>query len=111
MPIKPLVAYDEFAKLDLRVGKILECEAVEDSDKLLKCTIDIGSSQRQILAGVQEWYEVSEMVGKTVVIVANLEPKKMAGLTSQGMILMADDPDKPILITPEEKVGIGTIVR
>lgn len=111
MPIKPLINYDDFAKLDLRVGKILDCESVKNSDKLLKYTIDIGTSKRQILAGVRQWYDPSEMIGKTVVIIANLEPKKMVGLTSQGMILMADDPDKPVLISPESEAKKGTIVR
>lgn len=111
MPLKPAISFDQFSALDLRVGKIVDCTGVEESDKLLKCTVDIGTSKRQILAGVKSWFAPEDLVGQTVVVIANLEPKKMAGLASYGMILMADERDHPVLIAPTREVKTGTIVR
>jgi len=85
------IAYDDFAKLDLRVGKVLEADRVEKSKKLIRCEVDLGFERRQVLAGVAEHLTPEDLLGKLVVVVANLAPRKMMGLESCGMILMAED--------------------
>jgi methionyl-tRNA synthetase len=92
-PAKPHIEYDDFAKLDLRAGVVLEAERVPKSDKLLRLQIDLGYECRQVLAGAAQHFSAEEMVGRRVVIVANLKPRKMMGLESQGMVLMAEDRD------------------
>ncbi len=91
MECKPTINFDEFSKLDLRVGCILRAEPVPKSKKLLKLQVDLGNETRQILAGVAEHWQAEELVGRSAVIVANLAPRKMMGLESQGMLLMAED--------------------
>lgn len=88
---KPTISYDDFAKLDLRTGRILSAEPVPKSKKLLKLQVDLGYETRQILAGVAEHFQPEEMIGQSVVVVANLAPRKMMGLESQGMLLMGED--------------------
>ncbi len=107
------VDFQTFSKVDLRVGKIVEAEDVPHSRKLIKLIVDLGPlGKRQILSGIKKWYRPEELVGKTVVVVANLKPKQMAGLTSEGMILMAqeDENSKPVFIAPVEEVKPGSKV-
>lgn len=90
MELKPTIAYDDFAKLDLRVATVLSCEPHPNADRLLKLQIDVGSlGPRQICAGLREYCEPEDLVGKQVVIVANLEPRKLRGEESSGMLLAA----------------------
>lgn len=106
-----MISFDDFSKLELRVGTVLEAEEVEGSEKLIKLKVDLGEgTPRQILAGVKQWYSPSDFVGKQVVVVANLEPRKMMGLESQGMMLAADS-IKPIPLKPSSKVAPGTKIR
>ena len=105
------VTYDEFKKLNIRIGKIVSAEKVEGADKLIKLQIDFGNETRQIIAGVAHVYKAEELVGKEVPVVVNLEPKKFRGLESQGMILAADDDGKPVLLTPDKEVATGSIVK
>ena len=108
---KPEIVYDDFAKLDLRVGTVTACEKVEKADKLLKLTIDLGTETRTIVSGIALHYRTEEMVGKQVVVVTNLAPRKMKGIESQGMILTAEDKDGKLrLLKPEETVGPGSSV-
>lgn len=90
-PLKGEITYDDFAKLDFRMGTVLVAERIPKSDKLLRLEVDLGFEQRQILAGVAEHFTPEEMVGQKVVVVANLAPRKMRGLESNGMLLMAED--------------------
>ena len=90
-PLADTIEFDDFAKLDLRVGVVTEAEKVKKSKKLIRCTVDLGFEQRQILAGVAEHLAPEDLIGKKVVAVANLKPRKMLGLESQGMLLMAED--------------------
>ena len=108
-----MIEYGDFAKLDLRVGKVLEAEPVPNSRKLVKLIVDIGGEKRQILAGLAKWYKPEDFVGKYVIVVANLKPKRMAGLVSQGMVLAAPcgDGEKPVLLTVEEPVEPGAKVH
>jgi methionyl-tRNA synthetase len=90
-PAKPLITYDDFSKLDIRVATILEAERVPKTTKLMKLKIDTGLDQRTLVAGIAENYEPEQVIGKTVCILANLEPRKLKGIESQGMILMAEN--------------------
>ena len=87
----PEIGYDDFSKLDLRLAKVVACEEVPKSKKLLKFTLDLGTEQRTVLSGIKKWFSPDQLVGKTVVVVANLAPKMMCGIESHGMILCASD--------------------
>jgi methionyl-tRNA synthetase len=88
--VASLIAIDDFAKVELRAAKILECEPVKKSDKLLKLQLDDGEGGRQVVSGIAPWYQPADLIGKTVILVANLKPAKLRGVESQGMILAAD---------------------
>ncbi|MDO4488039.1 MAG: methionine--tRNA ligase [Eubacteriales bacterium] len=90
---KPEITFDDFAKVELRVGEIIACEEVPGSKKLLKETISFGSETRTVLSGIKKWYKPEDMVGKKVVVVMNLAPRKIAGFESQGMVVAAESPD------------------
>ncbi|HEX6847265.1 MAG TPA: methionine--tRNA ligase [Chitinophagaceae bacterium] len=108
---KTEIVYDDFAKLDLQVGTVTACEKVAKADKLLKLTIDLGIETRTIVSGIALHYKPEEMVGKQVVVVTNLAPRKMKGIESQGMILTAEDKDGRLrLLKPEETVNPGSSV-
>ena len=108
---KAEINYDDFSKLDLRVGTVIACEKVEKADKLLKLTIDLGAETRTIVSGIALHYRAEEMVGKQVVVVVNLAPRKMKGIESQGMILTAEDKDGKLrLLKPEEGVSPGSSI-
>ncbi|PSL50047.1 methionyl-tRNA synthetase [Chitinophaga niastensis] len=107
-PAKPEIQYDDFAKLDLRVGTILQAEKVEKADKLLKLLVDIGTEQRTVVSGIAMHFKPEDIVGKQVTLVANLAPRKMRGIESQGMILMAEDNGKLIFVNPAEAVKPGS---
>jgi methionyl-tRNA synthetase len=107
-PIKENIQFDDFAKLDLRIGTILEAEPVKKSKKLLKFLIDDGLEKRTILSGIAEHFNPEDMVGKQVTFVANLAPRLMMGIESQGMILMAEDKDGSLaLLQPHKEVWSG----
>ncbi len=106
--LRPEITIDDFLKCDFRLGKILEAEKVAGSKKLLKFTVDIGLEKRTILAGIQEHYEPEALVGKTVVVIANLAPRRMMGFDSQGMVLAAEVDGKLSVLTPlTEGLGPG----
>lgn len=107
-PQKPNVAFDDFSKLDLRVGKVLECVKVPKADKLLQFLIDDGMGKRTIISGIAAWYKPEDLVGKQVCFIANLEPRKLKGIESQGMILSVEDGGGNLsLITPSKDVEPG----
>ncbi len=111
---KATISYDDFVKLDLRVATIVEAENHPNADKLICLKIDLGGQQRQIIAGIRGHYELSELVGKQIVVVANLAPRKMRGLESQGMLLAAHSEDETgsslILMGPEKPTRAGSEV-
>lgn len=108
-PQKPNVAFDDFAKLDLRVGKVLECTKVPKADKLLQFLIDDGMNKRTIISGIATWYKPEDLIGKQVCFIANLEPRKLRGVESQGMILSVEDADGALsLIQPSKDVTPGS---
>jgi methionyl-tRNA synthetase len=107
--IKPEVTYDDFAKLDLRVATVVACEKVEKADKLLKLTLEVGTETRTVVSGIALHFSPEEVVGKQVLLLANLAPRKMRGIGSQGMILMAEDADgKLVFMSPSNAVASGS---
>ena len=106
---KDIIEYDDFAKLQIQVGQIVKCEEVPKSKKLLCSQVKVGNTIRQVLSGIKQWYCAKEMVGKQVWVVTNLAPRKIAGLESQGMILMAeDDEGNAVLVSPEKNIKPGS---
>ncbi|MHA1307789.1 MAG: methionine--tRNA ligase subunit beta, partial [Candidatus Heimdallarchaeota archaeon] len=108
---KEMITFKDFQKLDLRTGTIKEVEPVEGTKKLLKIQVDIGTEIRQIVAGIAERYEPQELVGKQIVIICNLEPAKIRGVESNGMLLAADADPEISILTPVKEVPNGSKVR
>ncbi len=109
--LKPEIVFDDFAKIDLRVGTIIEAKKVEKADKLLELLVDLGFEQRTILSGIAMHFNPEEIVGKQVTIVANLAPRKMRGIESKGMILMAEDAaGKLYFVSPSEAIAAGSSI-
>jgi methionyl-tRNA synthetase len=109
---KPEITYDDFAKCSFRVGEILKCEEVPKSKKLLCSQVKIGDRTVQILSGIKKWYRPEEMVGKKVMVVANLKPAMLAGMKSEGMLLCAEDDEGNLaLMVPEKDLGSGSEIR
>jgi len=102
------ITYEDFKKLDLRVGKIVSAERIKGLTKVMKATVDLGEEKRELVVGGAEFYEPEYFTNKMVIIVANLEPKKVAGMTSNGMLLAADVNGKPIWLTVAEDVPAGS---
>ena len=107
----PEISYNDFLKLDLRVAKILAVEKIPGKSKILKGLIDLGSEKRDVIIGGAEFFEPNEMIGKTVIVVANLESKKLAGIESNAMLLAADVNDRPYWLTVSDDVPVGTKVK
>jgi methionyl-tRNA synthetase len=111
-PAKKEIEFDDFMKMDIRTGTILEAEKVAKTKKLLKLKIDTGIDQRTVVSGIAEYYEPQDIIGKQVSILVNLKPRKLRGIESQGMILMAEDKDgKLVFVAPEQKVSNGSEVK
>jgi methionyl-tRNA synthetase len=107
--LKPTIQYDDFGKMDFRVGTILKAEKVEKADKLLKLEIDLGFETRTIVSGIALHFTPDEIINKQVVVVANLAPRKMRGIESNGMILMAEDKaGKLHFVRPESMIDAGS---
>tara|TARA_B100001750_G_C15015615_1_gene354415 strand:+ start:187 stop:513 length:327 start_codon:yes stop_codon:yes gene_type:complete len=105
------VSYDDFSKLDLRVAKIVSTEKIPEKSRIIKGTISLGDEERDVIIGGAQFYEPAELVGKTVIVIANLEPKKMAGVESNAMLLAADIDDKPFWLTVNDDVPEGTKIK
>ncbi len=109
---KPTISIDDFKKIDLRIAKVIQCEAVPKSEKLLKLQVLIGSEQRQIVAGIAKHYKPEDLVDKSIVVVYNLAPAKLMGQASNGMVLAASDSEgKLVVITPSDEIATGSVVR
>ncbi len=103
-----MATIDDFQKLAIKIGTIRKAEKVEGSSKLLKLDIDLGHEKRQILAGIGEKYDPKDLKGKQIPILANLEPRMLMGMESQGMILAVDVNGEPFLLSPDKKVANGS---
>lgn len=105
-----MISYEDFSKLDLRVGKVVAAERVQGSEKLLRIEVDLGAERRQLVAGIGKNYEPSDVLGKRIIVLANLEPKKMMGLESQGMLLAAWEGNEVVLLTVDREINEGAKV-
>jgi len=105
-----MISFEDFNKLDIRIGTILNAEPVENTDKLLKLKVDLGDEQTELVAGIADAYKPEELKGKQIPILTNLEPKTIKGIESKGMILAVDN-DKAILIHPDKKAINGSKIR
>jgi len=105
------ITYEDFQKLDLRIGLIENVEKVPKADKLLKLTVDIGTEKRTLVAGLAEYYKAEDLIGKKIVVLANLQPRKLRGVESQGMLLAAEDGKTVAFLTPEKDVSPGSKIR
>ncbi len=106
-----LVSYDEFSKLDIRVALVEKAEKVPKADKLIKLSIDLGTEKRTLVAGLAEFYDAKDLVGKKIIILANLEPRKLRGIESQGMLLAADDGKNVAMLIPDKDIAPGSKIR
>jgi methionine--tRNA ligase beta chain len=106
-----MVTFDDFMKLDIRIGTVTAADKVEGADKLIRLEIDLGGEPRQVVAGMAPAYTPEEFIGKQVPTLVNLEPRKLRGIESQGMILAADVDGKPVMIIPDKEVPPGSKVR
>jgi methionyl-tRNA synthetase len=113
IPDTPQIAIDDFVKVDLRVAQIIVAERIPKADKLLRLEVDLGYEKRQILSGIAEWYTPEELIGRRIVVIANLAPRKMRGLESHGMLLAASagENGKPILATFGEEIALGSRLK
>jgi methionyl-tRNA synthetase len=113
VPDTPQIGIDDFVKVDLRVAKIVVAERIPKADKLLRLEVDLGYETRQILSGIAEWYTPEELIGRRIVVIANLAPRKMRGLESHGMLLAASEGEngKPVLATFGEDIALGSRLK
>ena len=111
-PESATLSFDEFSKIDLRVGRVVEVSNHPNADRLLVLTVDLGNERRQLCAGLRGHYTAEQLVGRNLIIVANLAPRKMRGLESQGMLLAASSSDhaKVIVLTTESDIEAGSAV-
>lgn len=107
-----MITFDDFKKLEMKIGTVISAEKVPDADKLIKIMFDFGSEKRQIMAGIAEFFpDPAELVGKQMPVLVNLEPRTFRGHESQGMIIAADEDGKPVFLHPAHPLAPGTIVK
>tara|TARA_Y100000310_G_scaffold279848_1_gene299221 strand:- start:1229 stop:1570 length:342 start_codon:yes stop_codon:yes gene_type:complete len=108
-----IIGYEDFSKLDLRVAEIQKVEEIEGADKLYKINVSIGEELRTICAGIKEFYSIEELIGKKIIVLTNLESRKLRGIESQGMLLAASNKEhtKVSLITPDQEIEVGSKVN
>ena len=106
-----MISFDDFMKLDIRIGTVTAADTVEGADKLIRLELDLGGEHRQVVAGIASTYTPEELIGRQVPILVNLEPRKLRGVESQGMILAVDVDGKPVLLLPDREVPAGSVVR
>jgi len=105
------VSYNDFTKLDIRVAKIISTESIPGKTRIVKGIIDLGNEQRNVIIGGAQYYKSEDIIGKIVIVIANLEPKTMAGVESDAMLLAADVDDKPFWLTVSEDVPLGSSIK
>jgi len=109
--MKDEIEYSDFEKLDLRVAKVVSAQEIEGADRLLKLTLDVGElGERTVMAGIKQWYTPEELVDRKVVYLANLKPRKLRGVVSQGMIIASGD-ETAVLLKPDGVVEVGEVIR
>jgi len=109
--LQEMITFNDFKKLDIRIGRVLSAHKVDETDKLMKLEVDFGAEKRQLVAGIAEFFEPHNLVGKEIPVLMNLEPRSIRGIESQGMILAIDVDGRPVLLHPEKEVPPGSVVR
>ena len=109
--LEPKIGIEDFARVQMRVGQIVAAEKVAGSRKLVKLNVDIGTEVRQVVAGIAEAYDAADLIGRKVIVVANLKPAKLMGVESNGMVVAASVDGKPVLATFAEEVPNGALLR
>lgn len=104
------ISFEDFKKIEIRIGKIVDCEKIETADKLLKLQVDFGDFKRQIISGIAQWYSPKDLKGKLLPFIVNLEPRNFRGHESEGMLMAVEGEDKPVLLEPTEEVKMGVLV-
>lgn len=105
------ITYEDFAKLDIRVAKIISTEPIPGKSRIIKGTISLGDEQRDVVIGGAQYYNPEDLLGKIVIVIANLEPKKLAGVESNAMLLAADVDDRPYWLTVTDDVPLGSHIK
>ena len=105
-----MISIEEFRKIEIKIATIKHAEPHPNADRLMVLKIDLGSEERQLVAGIKEHYAAEDLIGRQIVVVANLEPAKLRGIESQGMLLAATDDDKLVILNPEKPVSPGSKV-
>jgi len=105
------ITIDDFARMELRVAKVLSAEQHPNADKLIVMRIDLGDEKRQIVAGLRDWYSPEDLAGRSIVVVANLQPAVLRGVESKGMLLAAQSGNDVVILTPEKELPPGSKVR
>ena len=105
------ITINDFENIELCIAKVLEVSEIDGADRLLKLRVDIGSEERQLVAGIKMSYGTEELIGKNIVIVANLKPVRLRGVDSEGMLLAAQTKDGPVLVTSEREAAPGAVVK
>ena len=109
--IKPMIQYDDFIKLDIRVATIIAAEKVKKADRLLQITLDVGTETKEVVSGIAEYFAPEDIIGKQVTYLANLAPRKLKGIESNGMILMAEEEDGSLrFVSPDEQTKPGSVI-
>ncbi len=114
--MKDLISYDDFVKLDIRIATVIAVDLIEGADRLLKLTLEVGDpeagglGQRTVAAGIKAWYQPEDLIGKQIVYLANLEPRMLRGVESQGMVLAADR-EQVVLLQPWNAVSNGSMIK
>ena len=110
-PIKPMIQYDDFVKLDIRVATIIAAEKVKKADRLLHITLDVGTETKEVVSGIAEYFSPEDIIGKQVTYLANLAPRKLKGIESNGMILMAEEEGGSLtFVSPDEQTKPGSVI-
>lgn len=106
-----MITYEDFSKIELKVARVIEAEKVENSEKLIRLKIKVGEKEKQIVAGIGKFYKPQDLINKLIVIVDNLEPKKLMGFESEGMLLAASNEEELSLIIPDKEIKDGSPIK
>lgn len=106
-----MITYEDFSKIELKVARVIEAEKVENSEKLIRLKIKVGEKEKQIVAGIGKFYNPQDLINKLIVIVDNLEPKKLMGFESEGMLLAASNEEELSLIIPDKEIKDGSPIK
>ena len=106
-----MITFSDFRKMEIKIGKIISAEKVEGTDKLIRLEINLGEEKRQLVAGIAKYYGPEELINKEIPVLINLEPRKIKGIESQGMLLAVVEGERPVLLHPDKEVSPGSMIK